>query len=85
MNRRNFLRGTVSVMAMAAVLKFSEPRLLGSGVAQSPPRNELGGPVTYKGPIIVGETGGETIVPHPAGELVDTVRYGLKFREMESA
>ena len=81
MNRRNFLRGTVSVMAMAAVLKFAEPRLLGSGVAQSPPRSDLnrvqlGGPVTYKGPIIVGGD---------AGELVDTVRYGLKFREMESA
>ena len=82
MNRRNFLRGTVSVMAMAAVLKFSEPRLLGSGVAQSPPLSDVnrvqqGGPVTYKGPIIVGGD--------DAGELVDTVRYGLKFVEMEQA
>lgn len=71
MNRRNFLRGTVSVMALAAVLKFSQPTT--SGVSQSPPR-AAGGPFNYKGPVFIGGQPEEYFI------RMDTFKYAVTFK-----
>ena len=60
MNRRNFLRGSISVMALAATLKFTTP--VASGVGQSPP---IG---TFTGSTFVGSMGVSIENDHPGDE-----------------